>query len=289
MKLFSILLLILSFGLNLFAQEYFYWYREGKIPLELIPRKKFIIINDPSDTIQLKIRLLQKNYIVHPFVKYPITGNKFVQKDCDWGTIVECFDSLPIISNDTAILCESPCFYYRAIEKEVIVTHRLYVKLKQSEDFSILVNKVKDNNLTIYSNNQTMPLLYILACTKKSTGNALQLANSLYEMNMFSFSEPEFLTLTNLLIPLGLSINSKFEHNKNELFKINASNLVICSKDDPIVFIGISSLDGKSIFCQHAPSSTEQIVNLHNIKGLYILTVKLISGDIRRDKVLLNF
>lgn len=288
MKRFSILLVFISVSLSFFAQEYYYWYRDEKIPLELVPRKKFITINDPSDTTQLKIRLLQKNYIIRPFEKFPITGNRFVQKEFDWGTVVESVDSLPVISNDTAVLYESPCFYYRAIEKEVLPTNKLYVKIKQSEEFSILIEKAKEFNLTVYSNNQYMPLWYIMACTKKSSGNALQLANTLYETNLFSFSEPEFLTLTNLLIPLDSTDISKLELKQSVFIKINASNLIICSSDDPIVNVRINSLDGKCIYFKCFPGIAEVIVNLNNINGLYIVTLKQCSGKLSRNKILLN-
>ena len=74
----------------------------------------------------------------------------------------------------------------------MFVTHRLNVKLKSSNDLSVLQNLAKQYNAEI-EKESTLPLWYILRCGLQSSFNALELANIFYETELFAASEPEFI------------------------------------------------------------------------------------------------
>jgi subtilisin family serine protease len=68
-----------------------------------------------------------------------------------------------------------------------------YVKLKDEKNIEQLERMAKENNVEILGNNKFMPRWYTLSCSKKSTGNALEMANLFHESNLFSVAEADFL------------------------------------------------------------------------------------------------
>lgn len=84
-------------------------------------------------------------------------------------------------------------FFLCGKEEEVGLSHLFYVRLFKSEDLTILENIAKENNVEIIGNNKFMPLWYTLACTKKSVGNAIEMANLFYESGKFNAAEPDLM------------------------------------------------------------------------------------------------
>ena len=73
------------------------------------------------------------------------------------------------------------------------ISQLFYVKLNTVEGINHLEKLSKENNVTILGNNQYMPLWYTLSCSKKSTGNALEMANLFYESGLFADAIPDIL------------------------------------------------------------------------------------------------
>jgi hypothetical protein len=55
----------------------------------------------------------------------------------------------------------------------------------------------KEYNVGIIGKVPIRPLWYVVACTKKSKGNALAVANSFYESGQFDGAEPAFISTRN--------------------------------------------------------------------------------------------
>jgi hypothetical protein len=68
-----------------------------------------------------------------------------------------------------------------------------YVKLKHENDVEQLEKMAREHGIDILGNNKFMPLWYTLSCTRKSTGNALEMANLFYESKLFSITQADFL------------------------------------------------------------------------------------------------
>ncbi len=97
------------------------------------------------------------------------------------------------IKSNRHILYEAP-YYLDKSKHELGVSQYFYVILKKSEDIKQLEELAEFNNVIIEGNNKYMPLIYILSCSKKSQGNALEMANIFYETDLFQTTEPDFLT-----------------------------------------------------------------------------------------------
>ncbi|MDD4438106.1 MAG: S8 family serine peptidase [Tissierellia bacterium] len=190
-NLIFVLTTVILLSLEAKSQNY-YWYHNKKIFIEQVSNKRFILFESLNDTIRLKKSLDTINARIESFKKVNINvdlhkstpiGNKY------W-TIVETDSSL---SNNPLILYEAP-FFLTSHSNEVGLSHLFYVKLKNHMDIDTLEKMAESNNVAVLGNNPFMPLWYTLACSKNSTGNALEMANIFYESNLFTASEPDFMT-----------------------------------------------------------------------------------------------
>lgn len=95
-------------GMNVFAQEYYYWNRDKKIPLELLPAKKYILVHSPEDTTSLKEILITQDIQVGEFVVDRIKGVEQTKYIC-WA-IVEGKAFVPDLTHNESILYEGQFF-----------------------------------------------------------------------------------------------------------------------------------------------------------------------------------
>jgi subtilisin family serine protease len=69
-----------------------------------------------------------------------------------------------------------------------------YVRLKDGSDRDTLQEMSGEHKVQVLGNNKFMPLWFTVACTKESSGNALQVANAFAESGAFSSVQPDFMT-----------------------------------------------------------------------------------------------
>lgn len=156
------------------GQDY-YWYDGTKIPLER-GNQEYIIYDD-----SLLLESDKEKLAYCEVVSYLEMAN------LKWG-----------ITQPNAVLEDVEHVFYRTPSYKdgeggnMFVTHRFYVKLKSSNDLSVLQNLAKQYNVEI-EKESTLPLWYILRCGLPSVFNALELANKFYETELFAASEPEFI------------------------------------------------------------------------------------------------
>jgi subtilisin family serine protease len=84
-------------------------------------------------------------------------------------------------------------FFSNSQNEDIGLSHLFYVKLNKKEDLKILDELSLTHNVEIIGSNKFMPLWYTLSCTKRSTGNALTMANLFFETGLFSASEPDLM------------------------------------------------------------------------------------------------
>lgn len=75
------------------------------------------------------------------------------------------------------------------------IQDRVIVRLKSRKDLQTLRSYAKRFNLSIADWDDYDPNIYILQTNKNSIGNALEVANALYETQAFDWAEPDFLLL----------------------------------------------------------------------------------------------
>jgi len=230
-------LMLLAFCAGSFAQEYYYWYSGEKVPLELLPTKKFILLQSSEDSTKLKAKFTEEGITVIEFGKSVLNfANKLTDKEYDFWGMIEKESSLPILTDNEEIAYEAP--FFQISSWPVALSNRFYVKLKQAEDFDILKNLAEEKKVEIYGNDIYQTLWYVLSCDKNSEGNALQMANFFYESGLFEAAEPELL---GAFTPS--SINSPL-HNA----KIYVSNSVLYVDIPTKEKVYIFSLSGQLLY-----------------------------------------
>lgn len=156
------------------GQDY-YWYDGTKIPLER-GNQEYIIYDD-----SLLLESDKEKLAYCEVVSYPEMAN------LKWG-----------ITQPNAVLEDEEHVFYRTPSYKdgeggnMFVTHRFYVRLKNSNDLSLLQSMAKQYNAEI-EKESALPLWYILRCGLQSSFNALNLANLFHESGQFSVAEPEFI------------------------------------------------------------------------------------------------
>jgi hypothetical protein len=281
-----ILCAVFSMG-GAISQEYYYWYKGEKVPLELDPTKKYILLDNAADTIALKNRT-DARVKYGSFISEPYYGINFIegdpQKVYTW-TIVEG-QELPEFSADG--IYEAPVFKQNisGSAPEVALTHAFYVKLKNSDDFGLLETLAHENNVVILGNNPYMPEWFTLSCTRISSGNALEMADFFYESNLFADAEPEFYSL-------GIDITGK---GPTKIKNASVNDVAISSFDsqinvvstNSIDYVEVYALDGRILYASSYLNVPNVNLNLPAHKGVVIVQVKLQSGSVLHKKLLLK-
>ncbi|GAB3413015.1 S8 family serine peptidase [Niabella aquatica] len=173
----------------------YYWYKGKQIPINKNPGKKYILFNAANEATVyaalsgkgIKLQQKAETLSLSPSIR---KSNNRLQGTLKWA-IVESMVSLASV--DSSILYEGP-FFTTMDGSEAGLSHLLYVKLKSEKDIAYLLKLADENKAEIIGNDKNMPLWYTLQCTKQSTGNALELANRLYETNLFASCQPDLMT-----------------------------------------------------------------------------------------------
>ncbi|HRO69311.1 MAG TPA: hypothetical protein PK951_02995 [Chitinophagaceae bacterium] len=188
-KIIYAILTIIFYGVPtvITAQDNYYWANGSKHQLDVLPGKSFVITTASSREALSQSLAVSSNDITE-FSKIIITKSiefsgafKDEQVNLNWGIV-----SGPLIKNRPIqeIIYTAP--FFLANGKVVGLSQFFYVKLQQQTDYSVLEKLALENNVDIIGRSKFMPLWYILSCTNKSTGNALEMANLFYETGMFS-------------------------------------------------------------------------------------------------------
>lgn len=85
-------------------------------------------------------------------------------------------------------------FYKNKNSDKIGLSNYLMVRLKKSDDYSILEQQANSLGLIIEGRNKFLSLWYTLSCNKNSTYDALKAANYLYETSLFDVVEPDLMT-----------------------------------------------------------------------------------------------
>lgn len=169
----------------------YYWYRGQQIPLNNVEGKKYILFSksDASNVLQGVDILTYGENGTSP-KNVTLSSNLEIKKQQNPLQWVIAEDDDALDKNDN-VLYKGACF--RTNNKEVFLGHLFYVKLRDINDFSKLKKVATENGVEIVGNNKYMPLWYTLACSKKSKGDALEMANTFYESDLFAACQPDLI------------------------------------------------------------------------------------------------
>lgn len=160
--------------------------------------KKYITFDKTiNDSTTLKQVLNLPNAVIHRFGELSILNalgdilTTNLSED-NWAIVEDVDIQNNDLTNHPLIHSEIPV-YITNDNKELVITHLVYVKLIDSTDFQLLENIAANNNIEILGRNKFMPLWYTLSCNKNSTGNALEISELLYQTGLFATVQPDFL------------------------------------------------------------------------------------------------
>lgn len=173
----------------------YYWYDNEKIPLFKNNNRKYILIESSSegrfyDIILRSNAKLAKRLEPFAFSKTTQPRSAVKNDSLKWA-IVETSVELKRIGS--SIIYEAPFFSFTNGGEEYGLSHLFYVKLKRSEDITMLEMIAKESKVQIIGNNSYRPLWYKLACNNMSLGNSLEMANRFYEAGCFEASQPDLM------------------------------------------------------------------------------------------------
>jgi hypothetical protein len=304
MKRFLIFTVLFSLGISVFAQEYYYWYRGKKQPLELDPTRKYISVRSTDDTLALKNKLIEQNIHLPYFMVY---------RSC-WpanyicGAIIKG-NNLPNFTEDESVIYEGPYFKGgKGAWNEGWdiggLNEEFFVRLKNPGDLPALENLAKENNVTLwgaedYSAGSGDPKFsyYILTCSKLSNGNAMQMANLFYEsglcdvanIGVVDYGTDATIGGTDYLgDDPGSSTGIALPATKPavNLYREFGSSIVIEAEGDRIKEVEIFDLSGK-ILHKSSYSGVAQTNWKADQKGLYLVKIRLQSGNTAYKKIII--
>jgi hypothetical protein len=175
----------------------YYWYKGKKIKIRRLTNKSYLLFRS-ADRETILSSLHNMGITVNPSkIQEYLCGGTDHSGDaaksfigCEWAEVdINDKSALAI----PGVLYAAP-YYSGSDGYEFPLTNIAYVCLKNPGDIKLLEDISKEHNIGIIGKIPAIPNLYIVACTKESKGNALEIANYLYESNRFKYTDPGFMS-----------------------------------------------------------------------------------------------
>lgn len=199
----------------------YYWYQGEKIPIKQVPEKSYIIFKaSDKDAIIAAFKREDIKFDSSSIKKYYHSGIDLTDGDESkaflnhWKAEV---DISPERAYDIPGVVYAAPYYYANDEKHIFpLTNLFYVFLRKPSDLNLLEELADEYKTNIISRYEELPDMYVLACNRDSKGNALEVANSLYETGLFEATEASFMSFA-LATPNDSLYNSQWNlHYQNQ-------------------------------------------------------------------------
>lgn len=171
-----------------------FWYNGEKVYLTTDSTKLYVVYkdNDITDGKVINGKVINEGLLI------PTIGGSTMTRTQDnnvpkWQIIEESNLLKTRSHDDESISYISPFYISNKSGKSVGVSNLIHVKLKDKDDYTVLEEQMKKYNLSVFSQNQYMPLWYTIACQDDMSGNALEICNILHETHLFDIVEPDLL------------------------------------------------------------------------------------------------
>lgn len=175
MKKITILTILIAATFNIAAQDAYYYSGSEKIPLTKVPDKKVIISLKNNTRAAMGV---------------DSTAQIIEDHALDIAVVNNAAKSAQTANSDN-ILAQDIC-YIDGTGLELAPTGYFYIKLKQQEDYSVLVNVASQFGLEIANQNMYMPLWYSLRINSQVEGSIIDIANRISETRLFAACSPAF-------------------------------------------------------------------------------------------------
>ena len=175
------------------SHEYYYWYDGVKIPLIKNENKFYIIVtSDKYKSIENSIRSSVRHVkTIDDYASLAIKNSRSTDKSLGLTAFTTDSSSSVKIEQDDIVYCAP---YFKASNgSEIGITNIISVQITGDQNRTRLQKIAEECNLEILGENKYNSSIYYLSCSKESKGNALEMANYIYESGICTYAEPEFL------------------------------------------------------------------------------------------------
>lgn len=182
--------------------------------------KKYVTLDKSKIFIITKDNITKSSIIFSEFKEFELTSDISDEFPSKFGRIdfkqipVDTIYSQRILSlkQDSNIISASPYFFVNDT-LSIGTSHYFYVKLKDSNDYSVLQAYADTFNVNISAQLQFLPLWYRLAINKNTQGSSLEIANLFYETGLFQAVDYAFL--------LNVELSCTNDTNFSDLWGLN--------------------------------------------------------------------
>ena len=229
-KIYGILLVLFMVNFVNAQSNFYYYYKGNKVFLELDKSKVYLVANQDFNTSETSnIGLINYTLITDEVM----TSNKSAKIEfVTEPTLIQYYQKVNLLKGLPNV--KSIGLYFKKTGMPSIGTSNyFYVKLKSTNDFSILQNYCLQNNVQIVKQIPYMPEWYILS-TINPQFTSLELSNIFYESNLFADTDPAFMfnfetncandAMFGSLWGLNNLINSNYDLNVCQAWDITEGN-----------------------------------------------------------------
>jgi subtilisin family serine protease len=194
--LYAFMLIIIIGRIN--AQDtYYYYYGDKKVSLQPSLDKVLIKFNKELSFESIK-EFISLNSKIKPISVKNIHRSNFVTAELIENLKFNDLKQLIIALNSDEKVDYANLYYRSSNDYKKTLTDKFIVKLEKTTSIIELEALLNNTKTSVFRQDKYDNLIYVINVDKKSTGNALELANYFYETGKFVFSEPDFLSTVRL-------------------------------------------------------------------------------------------
>ncbi|WP_462354597.1 S8 family peptidase [Alistipes timonensis] len=183
---------------------HYFWINGQKVPLQINSGKKFIIF-DSSLSDHSVVALLKEGIFSRLEEKKPNNyGINMSSKNADHLSERSCILVSHDLAKEADVHNSKGIVYYGesflfSDGSTGTLSHLFNVKLKQETDIEKLNDLAQIHHVRVIGEDSNLPLWWTLACTEKTDGDALEMANLFYESRLFAESCPDIMPTSKVL------------------------------------------------------------------------------------------
>lgn len=193
--LYAFMLIIIIGRIN--AQDTFYYYGDKKVSLQPSLDKVLIKFNQELSFESIK-EFISLNSKIKPISIKNIHKSNFVTAELIENLKFSDLKQLIIELNSDEKVDYANLYYRSSNDYKKTLTDKFIVKLEKTTSIIELEELLNNTKTSVFRQDKYDNLIYVINVDKKSTGNALELANYFSETGKFVFSEPNFLSTVKL-------------------------------------------------------------------------------------------
>lgn len=191
-----LIILVCIFQVNA-QNSVFYYYKQKKVFLTLDKNSVSLSMSNQFEKNHINnLSLRQYDVYLDKSISTQIQ-TKFANIEfTDTPTEISYFQNLNYLKSVSTVETVNPNFITSDGQK-IGMSNYFYVKLKNNSDFALMQSLATSKNVMIVKQDTTLPLWYILKCSKNTIENTLEIANLFFETGYFDSASPDFLSSEN--------------------------------------------------------------------------------------------